>query len=1052
MTTKCPGCGGDVLPMASFCHCCGRRLAGPRPEQAEKPVQVQVQAEPDADANRRQVTVVFADLSGFTSLAETLDPETLRAFQNALFQTMAQAIEHYDGFVEKFVGDAVMTVFGAPRAHEDDPQRALGAAQKMMEQVERLSALWAPRLGRAVTLHIGVHTGAVVAGTLGSAAGGAYAVTGDTVNTASRLLTAAAQGAVLVSETTHALTQHQFAFEPAVELALRGKTQPMRAHRLLGLRAEAGSARGLTELGLAAPLIGRDAALEQMLAAVDRMRGGRAQLVSISGEAGAGKSRLLTEFFARLDRDDRLGSIAVRRAVCSSLGEPTYGTFGALFRAAYRVTDEDTLAVARGKAQQGLQALGAAAEEADAVAKVLNIVLGIEDSRPLDIEPEQLQRQITLAARALIELRLAQQPVMIVVDDAQWADAASIDLLGEVIDQLADKPLLVLIAQRPDARAPRCARAEPTIIELAPLGADDMRALVSHLLGGHGDDALAPVSDLVTARAGGNPLFIEEIVRSLAGRGLLTRDGDRWVCTAGCEGVDVPATLYGLLLARIDRLGGDERRTLQEAAVLGAEFDAALLRRIAVAPHAVDAALAQLAAADLIRASDAGASSRWCFTHALLHDVAYQNLLLARRTELHERAGRALEAALPDDARRLTDLEALGHHWSLSSDKLRGANYLLAAGDWARAVYANDDAMRHYQRALSTLPATPEDHAELAAALDARERLADLLGLQGRLGEALAHYDIVKQGVERRGEAVRAARVLRKIGGMHWEAGDRERASACFDAGLVALGEGGDPIERAHLFQEMGRLAFRAGDNATALTLAQRALDEVAAADGTAPAREVTAVRAQACNTLGVALARLGRPAEAVEQIESSVRQAEANEMLQAACRGYTNLGVLYASLDPQRSIDTCLRGLEAAKKVGDLGFQSRLYANLAVAYCALTNRCEAEGIEAAHAAATLDRRLGLLDHLAVPLIVLGQIHQCHGDHARAFVSYEEALQLAEQVGEPQLLFPCYDGLATLYLDTGRVPQAEAFLAKAQAVCERAGLEPDALMVLPFLC
>ena len=153
----------------------------------------------------------------------------------------------------------------------------------------------------------------------------------------------------------------------------------------------------------------------------------------------------------------------------------------------------------------------------------------------------------------------------------------------------------------------------------------------------------------------------------------------------------------------------------------------------------------------------------------------------------------------------------------------------------------------------------------------------------------------------------------------------------------------------------------------------------------------------------------------------------------------------------PRRSIETCLRGLETAKKVGDLGFQSRLYANLAVAYCALTDRCEAEGVEAAQAAIDLDRRLGLLDHLAVPLIVLGQIHQCHGEHALAFSMYQEALGLAEQVGEPQLLFPCYDGLATLYLDTGNQALAEKFLAKAQEVCERAGVEPDALMVLPFL-
>jgi tetratricopeptide (TPR) repeat protein len=196
----------------------------------------------------------------------------------------------------------------------------------------------------------------------------------------------------------------------------------------------------------------------------------------------------------------------------------------------------------------------------------------------------------------------------------------------------------------------------------------------------------------------------------------------------------------------------------------------------------------------------------------------------------------------------------------------------------------------------------------------------------------------------------------------------------------------------------------------------------------------------------------MGQLAEAVQEIERSIALAEGHALLPSACRGYTNLAVLYATLDPQRSIATCLRGLETAKKVGDLGFQSRLYANLAVAYCALTDRCDAEGIEAAQAAASLDRRLGLLDHLAVPLIVLGQIYQCHGDAERAFASYEEARALAEGADEPQLLFPCYDGLATLALDAGDTARAEAWLAKAQAVCQRAGLDPDALMVLPFLC
>ena len=1034
----CSACGFACDAAFLFCPRCGA---------AQKPVE----AEPDAD--RREVTLLFADLTGFTSLAERLDPETVRTFQNALFAAMARAVTHFDGFTEKFVGDAVMAVFGAPRAHEDDPVRALQAALEMLRHIGDLNVQWAPHLGRAVTLHIGVHTGPVVAGSLGSAAGGSYAVTGDTVNTASRLLSAAEPGTVLVSDATHALTRHRFTFEPAGELTPRGRAQALTVHRLVAAREDARSARGLTEIGLSAPLVGRDAALEQLELAVKRMQQGRAQVVCVVGEAGSGKSRLLCEFLARLDTVGLLAGTAVRRADCSSLGEPTYGVFGALFREAYRVDDRDTLDVARDKLQRGLQTLGADADEADAVTQVLHYLLGIQEDQPRDIEPEQLQRQITLAARALLERRTAQQPLMLVIDDLQWADAASVDLLCELADQLADQPLLLLFAQRPDARALRAMRTEPTAIRLGPLADAETRALADHLLGASPGAALQAVRDLVVARAGGNPLFVEEIVRSLAARGLLVRRGDRWECVAPrCDAVDVPATLYGLLLSRIDALSGADKRTLQEAAVLGAEFDAELLHAVASEPGSIDVALQRLAVADLLRS----AGARWRFTHALLHEVVYRNLLLTRRTELHQRAGLALEASR-DSAlhgpQRIAVLAALGHHWSLSPDKVRGALYQLEAGDWARAVYANDDAIRHYELALGTLAeakAPTDAAAARRAELDARERLADLLALTGRRSDALVQYDTVMAALAAQPDPSRAARVLRKTGGLHWEAGERDRAAACFDAGLDHLGDHGDAIERAHLLQEMGRLAFRAGDNHAALSLAQRALDQLPA-DG-AGVGDTASVRAQAYNTLGVALARLDRTAEAVEQIERSVQQAEENELLQAACRGYTNLGVLYASLDPQRSIETCLRGLETARKVGDLGFQSRLYANLAVAYCALTNRCEAEGIAAANAAASLDRRLGLLDHLAVPLIVLGQIHQCHGDHERAFASYQEALELAEQADEPQLLFPCYDGLATLYLDAGDAVNAEAYLDKARAVCERAGLEPDALMVLPFLC
>ena len=269
-------------------------------------------------------------------------------------------------------------------------------------------------------------------------------------------------------------------------------------------------------------------------------------------------------------------------------------------------------------------------------------------------------------------------------------------------------------------------------------------------------------------------------------------------------------------------------------------------------------------------------------------------------------------------------------------------------------------------------------------------------------------------------------------------------------------------IELAHLYHEMGRQAFRSGDNEGAVAWAERALSQAERLGGGAGrlrtlratstgAAEVASAMAQAYNTLGVALARMGRFQEAVGHIERSLAVAEAHGLMQAACRGYTNLGVLYSTLDPKRAIDTCVRGLEMAKKIGDLGLQSRLNTNLAVAYCALTNRCEEQGLAAAQTALDLDRQLGQLDHLAVPLIVLGQIQQCHGDPELALGYYQEALALVEQIGEPQFLFPCYDGLATLYLDRDDHVRAEEFMRKAQQVCEQAGLDPESFVVLPFL-
>jgi len=1039
----CAGCGFELSADFAFCPRCGRpRAATPSPQAAEAP----------DDADRRDVTVLFADLCDFTALSERLDAEQVREFQGALFAALQGAITGVGGFVAKYIGDAVLALFGAPVAYEDAAERALDAALAMQAAAARLNEAWAARLGQPVALHIAVHTGPVVAGTLGAASAGgsaasAYDVTGDTVNTASRLMGAAAPLGTLVSDSTHALTQHRFAFGPAEAVALKGKALPVIAYPLSGPLAAPQSARGLGRYGLVSRLVGRADELDALLSAFARLEDGRAQIVSVIGEAGSGKSRLLAEFFGRLEQSGRLQRVATRRTVCSSLGEVPYGAFANLFREGYRIELADSLDQARAKLAEGLRTLGASPEVGQALAPVLGYLLGVEEADAVrDLDPEQLRRQIVLAGRTLVERRLERGPLLVLVDDCHWADQASLDLIRDIADHFADRPLIVVFAQRPEREPVAVSRAEHRVVRLSSLSTHDTGELLREMFGLAQDPALARLRDTIAARAGGNPLFVEEIVRSLVTSGVLVRE-ERWTCTGSGESLSIPATLHGLLLSRVDKLPADARQVLQAAAVLGMTFEEPLLEAI-VADGGPQ--LARLVAADFLREIGAGArGARYRFGHALVQETVYGNLLQSRRSALHLRAAEALERLAGPSPSRLSDLEALGHHWSLTSDKPRGARYLMMAGDRARAVYANDDAMRHYERALRTLDTCEACDAEVRAV---RERLADLHALTGRPSEALASYQAVREQFEATRQWPESARLYRKIGALHWAAGDRERAGDCFAAGLRQLDRADRPIERAHLYQEIGRLAFHAGDNAAAIAWAERALGEVAKDDGRDGSSEQAAMQVQAYNTLGVALARQGQVKDAADRIAQSIALAEAHDLLQATCRGYTNLSVLLSSLDPKRSIETCLKGLEIARQVGDLAFQSRLNANLAVAYCALTDRCEAEGLQAAETAIDLDRRLGLIEHLAVPLIVRGQIHQCHGDPGPALASYQEALALAEQIGEPQLLFPCYDGLATLHLDAGNGAMAEHYFAKAQEVCERAGLEPDALLVLPFLC
>ena len=830
----------------------------------------------------------------------------------------------------------------------------------------------------------------------------------------------------------------------------------MLVHRLVSALETPRTARGLEALGLSAPLIGRDGDLGRMLASLERACEGQAQLVRVTGEAGIGKSRLVAEFLARVHDDERFAKVAVRQVACSPLGEESYGALAAVVRSAGGMGRGESADTIREKLGALLVDLGLEGEAGERLKPLLYHVLGFGDldAALMHVEPEQLRRQILYAVRTIIERRLAMSPLLIVVEDLHWADAISLEALRFVLDRLERTRLMLVVTHRPDLENDQLesTRVSTTTLRLTPLAEAEGHRLLGTLLGERWVSSFADLRDRILSRAGGNPLFVEEIVRGLIDSGVLQRDGAGWQITSEEAVAGIPANIQAMLLARVDRLPVAVRRVAQDAAVIGPRFDMELLATVSAEPSRLETAIELLCDFELIEEmAGAPAGSRsYRFTQSLLRDVIYQNLLVQRRTEMHGRVGAALERLRGANPERLDDMLMLGHHFGLSANREKGARCLMSAGDRARMIYANADALRHYQQALEALAQSALSPIQLQL----NERIADLAGAAGKRKFAREHYRMALDAYRANNQCVDAARILRKTGRLLWDWGKRDQAEAAY-SDAAALLEGVDaPVERAHLWQERGRLAFRTGDHARAIIWADEALASAAPLldSGDAENRsEAALVTAEALNTKAVAFARLGRTGEAVREAEQSVTVAEAAELCGAACRGYTNLGVLYTTIDPLRSIEVCRRGLDVARRIGDLGFQARLLANLAVASCTFTDRCSDEGVPAAEKAIEIDRALDQREHLSVPLIVLGQIHQCNGDPALAGRFYGEALEIARQTGEPQLLFPCYDGLATLNLDMDNLAEADRYFALAQDICAKHGLDPEALVVLPFL-
>jgi len=819
-----------------------------------------------------------------------------------------------------------------------------------------------------------------------------------------------------------------------------------------------------------ARLIGRDAERAQLLRSLHDARSGRGSITLLLGDAGVGKTRLAED---ALTAARRLGYQTFVGRCYEQEGTPALIPYIELLDEASRLMPA---AVFR-------QAVKASAPELAKLMPELHRLFP-DMPPPLELPPQLRQRFLFTNVREFLTRSAQFAPLAIFIDDLQWADESTIQLTQHLAKQVANLPIVVIAAHR-DAESTVTPAAKGKLhhlldrvrgqsrvftpqaiktaldqlvsqrhahaIVLRPFAQADVQGLLTALGQPH------PPARLVRTFAnhtGGNPFFVAELFRHLKEEGRLFDARHQWTRDLDLEDVELPDTVRVVLERRMQRVSSETQNVLRAAATIGRHFEPDLLEEVAgIDSDALIAALDEAEQARIVTGPSGRRDITWRFAHQLTCQMLTGAIPQLRRQRLHLRTADAM-ARLDQESRVYTS--GIAHHLYCAgrlADPDRTARALIKAGDAAHAVYATEEAVPHYRRALEVLQDMSGDQA---ASLAVQETLADLLALLGDRAEAIVLYESVGGG--RGAAAVDQARIARKIGALHWQAGDRPAAMAAYRRALEDLSGSSAHIEAAHLYQELGLAAFRSGDNDKAVEWAERAVQSAEQAL-TEPASDAARVRkaattaiAQATNTIGVALARSGQLDAARERIERSLAAAQDLGLLDVACRAYANLGVLYSTIEPKRAIDVSLTGLEIASRIGAASLQSYIYANLASAYCALTDRCETEGLHAAEAAATLDRELGQLDHLAVPLVVIAQIHQCRGELQKAQDAYREALALAEKIGEPQLILPCYDGLATIHLDRGDRVRAEEFMEKARQLCERTGLDPDGLLLLPFLC
>src|SRR3954449_5880251 len=1025
LSPQCPACGAENPSGAKFCMECGTGLS----PTASTPAPAAPESPPE---ERRQATVLFADLSGYTAAAERMDPEAVKTLVGRTLRVLGEQIERFGGSIDKFIGDNVMGVFGAPGAHEDDPERAVRAGLAMQEAMGDANRQSREKYGVGFSLRVGINSGEVMAGAVGDR----YTVMGDAVNVAARLQAAGRPESVTVGESTYRASREAISYERLEPLILKGKEEPVPAWEATGVIAEPrrrGGGRAQT------PLIGRKEEATLLTSLVERVeREGRPHLVTVIGQAGVGKSRLLRELMASLSASDEPPTI--RRGQCPPYGSGiAYWALAEVLNDEFEIRDTDAPDAAWEKLRLGVSELmREIGDEASGErnAALLAIPLGLEPPEELqqtEPDPQRMREALFSAARASVEAIARRRPLVLAIDDIHWADEGMLDLIDH-LTRWVRAPLLLVCLTRDELLERRPGwgggRRNATTISLEPLTENETRELVAALMpsseNGSGD-----VVPQVAERSGGNPLFAEEMVNR-----LLEEDT--------VEAEALPSTVQSLLAARLDSLERLERRLLQSASVVCPTFwEGALTSTAAEEGLDLGRTLANLQEKDLLVPSTGSrfaGEREYAFKHVLIRDVAYSMLPKSVRCRKHvevarfirERAGDRSDGVIGLIAEHFARAASLGSESGLEPDELaelqaQALESLEAAGDAAAALYSNAEAFDRYTAALEI-----SDSLEPGTVARIGEKQGDVALRMGRVDAAVSVWERCLDYHRAEEDLARVADLHRKIGAALWHKGERRASIDNYQRGIDLLKDGPPCNELVRLYEEAASLYMHTGDNMLAISAAEKALRLRSPLDeARAPSR--------AHGLFGRVFGRIGDAEKARENLERSVelaRDSDDGETIRALLTLGHHLEVSEA--DYAGASQAYGEALALAQQIGDLPAQVELQSSIAQV---ASYRADWDAMEnATDASADLAEREGLVGKLCFPNLLRGILAWRDGDWNDAERWCRRAYELAEQVGWSEVAFSALYWLGRTLRDRGDHAAAITELDRALDVCERAGL------------